>query len=185
MENANHRQDVFPIAYYYPLLSSLSFTSTITLSVSLLLSLFSPHHYHHDTRLNQLLPFFNASNSDDRVTWQAMHTVLVMYLVKANYYFRSVAVYFVIPSLNWCSKGETYTSATAAAAASTGHCQCPSLCIPKAMMLSNGEIFRWGTAAAGGGKVVMRVWLVNGHGDVKAITANTHSWPAMTTDAAV
>ena len=128
---------------------------------------------------------FNASNSDDRVTWQAMHTVLVMYLVKANYYFRSVAVYFVIPSLNWCSKGETYTSATAAAAASTGHCQCPSLCIPKAMMLSNGEIFRWGTAAAGGGKVVMRVWLVNGHGDVKAITANTHSWPAMTTDAAV
>ena len=127
---------------------------------------------------------FNASNSDDRVTWQAMHTVLVMYLVKANYYFRSVAVYFVIPSLNWCSKGETYTSATAAAA-STGHCQCPSLCIPKAMMLSNGEIFRWGTAAAGGGKVVMRVWLVNGHGDVKAITANTHSWPAMTTDAAV
>ena len=127
---------------------------------------------------------FNASNSDDRVTWQAMHTVLVMYLVKANYYFRSVAVYFVIPSLNWCSKGETYTSATAAAA-STGHCQCPSLCIPKAMMLSNGEIFRWGTVAAGGGKVVMRVWLVNGHGDVKAITANTHSWPAMTTDAAV
>ena len=178
MENANHRQDVFPIAYYYPLLSSLSFTSTITLSVSLLLSLFSPHHYHHDTRLNQLLPFFNASNSDDRVTWHAMQTVLV------NYYFRSVAVYFVIPSLNWCSKGETYTSATAAAA-STGHCQCPSLCIPKAMMLSNGEIFRWGTAAAGGGKVVMRVWLVNGHGDVKAITANTHSWPAMTTDAAV
>ena len=150
----------------------------------LLLSLFSPHHYHHDTRLNQLLPFFNASNSDDRVTWQAMHTVLVMYLVKANYYFRSVAVYLVIPSLNWCSKGETYTSATAAAA-STGHCQCPSLCIPKAMMLSNGEIFRWGTVAAGGGKVVMRVWLVNGHGDVKAITANTHSWPAMTTDAAV
>ena len=53
------------------------------------------------------------------------------------------------------------------------------------MMLSNGEIFRWGTAAAGGGKVVMRVWLVHGHGDVKAITANTHSWPAMTTDAAV
>lgn len=53
------------------------------------------------------------------------------------------------------------------------------------MMLSNGEIFRWGTAAAGGGKVVMRVGLVHGHGDVKAITANTHSWPAMTTDAAV
>lgn len=45
--------------------------------------------------------------------------------------------------------------------------------------------FQVGTVAAGGGKVVMRVWLVNGHGDVKAITANTHSWPAMTTDAAV
>ena len=53
------------------------------------------------------------------------------------------------------------------------------------MMLSNGEIFRWGTVAAGGGKVVMRVGLVHGLGDVKAITANTHSWPAMTTDAAV
>lgn len=55
MENANHRQDVFPIAYYYLLLSSLSFTA-ITLSASLLLSLYSQHHDHHDTWLNKLPP---------------------------------------------------------------------------------------------------------------------------------
>ena len=47
---------------------------------------------------------------------------------------------------------------------SKGEWQCPS-----------GEIFMWGTAAV----VVMRVSLVNGHDDVKAITANTHSWPPL------